>query len=408
MLRKASNLVCGFAYLMVLVVGVTSTLFLVSPILPLIPFHSLRIIRLRRYYCDMLVGLYLEYAAIALLYLGGTKISVYSEDRGILTDRAPLLLCNHRTRVDWMYAGWCYSRMLGSTSSLRFVLKDSLRAAPVFGWVMQIVMCIFLSRNRDNRDSQLGHIRAVINYLLGSGARPCLLLFPEGTDLSPEGVKKSQAYAVANKLEPLNYVMYPRSSGFVTLLNAMKSSGAAMHDITIGYEDYTKGVRTSEVNIFTGEFPKHIHLCVKRFEIDEIPGDTALANRWIKGSFCRKERLLKAFYENDCVPPLEKMPTKGNPKEYYESWPPLVANPQTSSRSFFIVSACNICLIYGFIYLSNVRWLFLALVVVCTVVKGAVNGFDVLELLLHGGMDALANPSGVNMSESSSESKKMK
>ena len=226
MIKRTFNLLRGVAYFFLLVIGVTSTLFLVSPILPLIPFHSLRIIKFRRYYCDILVGLYLNYAAIALLYLGGTKISVYSEERGIFNDRAPLLLCNHRTRVDWMYAGWCYSRMIGSASSLRFILKDSLRAAPIFGWVMQIVMCIFLSRKRENREAQLKHIRGIINYLLGSGSRPSLLLFPEGTDLSPEGVEKSQAFAISNKLQPLNYVMYPQSST-ATLLNAMKTSEAA-------------------------------------------------------------------------------------------------------------------------------------------------------------------------------------
>lgn len=403
---KMLNFLRGFLFFMALVLGVTSTLFLVSPTILLIPFHSLRVIRLRRWYADLLCGLYLDYAATALLYLGGTKIIVYTDDRGIFNDSAPLLLCNHRTRVDWMYAGWCYSKMLSSTSSLRFILKDSLRSFPIFGWVMQIMMCIFLSRKRDNRDAELRHIRGVLNYLLGSGGRPSLLLFPEGTDLAPENVEKSQAFAKAHDMVPLNYVMYPRASGFVTVLNEMKSSGAAVHDITIAYKDYTQGVRTSEVEVFTGEFPKEIHLCVRRFELDDLPGDRALADRWIKGSFLKKERLLKAFYENGCVAPMEKRPTKADPNEYNDSWPAQIANPNLSNRAFFVVIAWNIGLIYGLTFLSSVRYIFMALVVVCTMVKGAVRGFDVLELLLHGGMEALSGSRHATDAASNGETRK--
>ena len=124
------------------------------------------------------------------------------------------------------------------------------------------------------------------------------------------------------------------------------------------------------MNIFSGEFPKHVHLCVNRFEIGEIPGDKALANRWIRGSFLRKERLLKAFYENDFVPPTEKVPTKEDPR-YYQPWPLWFQIPK-----FRLVPSSSYLLgIYALSmasYTSNVRWLFLALVVVCTVVKGDV------------------------------------
>lgn len=408
-MEKAKNFARGFVFLITLILGVTSTLLLVSPTILFIPFHSLRVIRFRRWYSDFLCGLYLDYAATALVYLGGTTITVYTDDRGLFDDSAPLLLCNHRTRVDWMYAGWCYSKMLGSTSALRFILKDSLRAFPVFGWVMQIMMCIFLSRNRANRDAQLSHIRGILNYLLGSGGRPSLLLFPEGTDLAPENVAKSHAYAKTHNMVPLHYVMYPRASGFITVLNEMKSSGAAVHDITIAYEDYTTGVRTSEVEVFSGKFPKSIHLCVRRFKLDDLPSDKALADRWIKGSFLKKERLLKAFYENDCVAPMQKLPTKANPNEYNDSWPAPIENPHLSSRALFIVSAWNVGLVYGLTYLSSVRYYFMALVVVCTIVKGAVNGFDVLELLLHGGMEALSgSSSGAAVSSLNGETKKSK
>ena len=57
----------------------------------------------------------------------------------------------------------------------------------------------------------------------------------------------------------LHYVMHC-ASGFITVLNEMKSSGAAVRDITIAYEDYTTGCALVG-RVFSGKFPKSIHLC---------------------------------------------------------------------------------------------------------------------------------------------------
>jgi lysocardiolipin and lysophospholipid acyltransferase len=384
----------GIVFFVVLFTGVVSIFVALTLNILLIPLHSIRVIKFRRWMCDCMVGLYLDYAASALLYLGGTKVSVYSDEREIFNDKAPLLLSNHRTRVDWMYAGWVYCQMLRSNDKLRFILKDSLRAFPFFGWVMQQMMCIFLSRKRDNREAELSHIQSIVNYLLGSGGRPSLLLFPEGTDLAPEAIVKSHAFAKAHELPELNYVLYPRASGLVTVLSTMKESGAAVHDITIAYEDHIEGKRTSEISVFTGEFPKHIHLCVRRFELADIPVDKNLTDRWIRGSFHKKERLLKAFYENNSQVPTERLPSKDNADDFNDVWPPLLVSPTSSAKSFFIMMTCNAGLVGGIMYLASVRWMLMGLVVVCTVVKGLFNGFDVLELGLHGGMESLSGGGG--------------
>ena len=89
-----------------------------------------------------------------------------------------------------MFAGWCYASIFNLNSSLRVILKDSLRSVPLFGWAMQIMMYIFLSRKRE---IDVPHIKRMFSYLLCTGATPSLLLFPEGTDLSESNKKKSNA-----------------------------------------------------------------------------------------------------------------------------------------------------------------------------------------------------------------------
>ena len=89
-----------------------------------------------------------------------------------------------------MFAGWCYASKFNLNSSLRIILKDSLRSVPLFGWAMQIMMYIFLSRKRE---MDIPHIKRMLSYLLCTGATPTLFLFPEGTDLSESNKKKSNA-----------------------------------------------------------------------------------------------------------------------------------------------------------------------------------------------------------------------
>ena len=84
---------------------------------------------------------YFNFCAAVIYYLCGTKVIIHSVDSLFLADRGILMACNHRTRVDWMYAGWCYTAGLASNACITsMVLKKSLKSVPVFGWCMQLMM----------------------------------------------------------------------------------------------------------------------------------------------------------------------------------------------------------------------------------------------------------------------------
>jgi lysocardiolipin and lysophospholipid acyltransferase len=51
-----------------------------------------------------------------------------------------------------------------------------------------------------------------------------LILFPEGTNLTPETRKKSNAFAAQNNLKPLNHLLHPRTTGFSYIANKMRDS----------------------------------------------------------------------------------------------------------------------------------------------------------------------------------------
>lgn len=85
--------------------------------------------------------LYFHFSAAVIHYLCGTKIIIHSADSLFLADQGVLMACNHRTRVDWMYAGWCYTACMAINASITaMVLKKSLKIVPIFGWCMQLMM----------------------------------------------------------------------------------------------------------------------------------------------------------------------------------------------------------------------------------------------------------------------------
>ena len=46
---------------------------------------------------------------------------------------------------------------------------------------------------------------------------------------------------------------------------------AAVHDLTVAYRDHTDGVRTSDVGVLHGRFPREVHILVERHALDALP-----------------------------------------------------------------------------------------------------------------------------------------
>jgi lysocardiolipin and lysophospholipid acyltransferase len=158
-----------------------------------------------------------------------------------------------------MYVGWCYGSMIGVISNVVIILKDALRTVPIFGWLMQLGLYIFLRRQRD---LDLPHITRMLSYLVSVGSHPSLLLFPEGTDLSESNIAKSNQFAKSAGLPEYQYVLHPKPSGLCVALDFFRNSDTALHDVTLAYEDFSPGKRSTEYDLMTGAdspAPSHHH-----------------------------------------------------------------------------------------------------------------------------------------------------
>ena len=137
-------------------------------------------------------------SAALLEWLAGVKVEVQGDNVRPADERVSILICNHHCRLDWMFL-WCLAARLGCCGRLKIALKAPLKQAPFFGWAMQAFLFLFLSRK--DREADLRRLRRLCAYAAESGP-VCLLLFPEGTDLSPSNIARAPSFLRTPRAAP--------------------------------------------------------------------------------------------------------------------------------------------------------------------------------------------------------------
>ncbi|KAH9496107.1 Lysocardiolipin acyltransferase 1 [Bulinus truncatus] len=281
------NLVYGSMLACMLFLSSTlGTIVMVTPTLPVI-FLSPRLSRLMM---DFLIKLWFLLAVALYELLMGVKIKVHGQPSPRGT--SCLILSNHRTRLDWLFL-MSYLCRFSAINEYRISLKASLKKFPGAGWAMQCAGFLFLNRKWDEDKD---HISNGLHYFSQVKSKPQFLLFPEGTDMCPNAIRRSNAYAEKENLVKYEYVLHPRTTGFIHFVKEMKKGSIidSVLDVTVAYP---KKIIQSELQTLKGEFPEEIHFLVKNYPIDTLPdSDKELAD-WLIKLWGEKEAKLKKFYE---------------------------------------------------------------------------------------------------------------
>ena len=159
---------------------------------------------------------------------------------------------------------------------------------------MQILLYVFLSRNWA---TDKGYLRHLLCYLVVDCKYPLqLVIFPEGTDLSVRHKKKSHDFAAKNGLNKYEYVLHPRTKGFVTCMESLRRGHLkVVTDIDIAY----KGpMLQNERDILKGNWPTEIHVRVQNHPASSLPANSDQLEEWLKETWQNKEERLKYFYSN--------------------------------------------------------------------------------------------------------------
>ncbi|KAJ7197311.1 hypothetical protein O6H91_Y504500 [Diphasiastrum complanatum] len=217
--------------------------------------------------------------------INGTKV-VFAGDRVPDSERV-LLICNHRTEVDWMYL-WNLALRKSRIGYVKYVVKSSVRNAPIFGWAFYVVEFLLLDRKWE-LDEPI--IKSYLSSFQDKRDPLWLIIFPEGTDFTEQKMLKGQQFAEIRGLPKLENVLMPRTRGFIACLSQLHSSLDAVYDLTIGYNYCCPRFID---NLF-GIDPAEVHIHVRRIPINDIPTSEDALSGWLYEAFLKKDKLLTYF-----------------------------------------------------------------------------------------------------------------
>ncbi|GAN10063.1 hypothetical protein MAM1_0317c09598 [Mucor ambiguus] len=135
-----------------------------------------------------------------------------------------------------------------------------------------------------------------------------LVLFPEGTVVSPSTRKRSKDFAELNDMHDNRYTLLPRSTGLRLCTTTLADSIDYIYDFTIGYSgikpnDIPEQVYTIQSVFFFNFYPKQVHVYIRRFKVDSIhTSNEAEFNQWNLDRWKEKDDLMDHFYKHGVFP----------------------------------------------------------------------------------------------------------
>jgi len=220
-------------------------------------------------------------------WISGVRVKI-SGLENIPKGERVLVMSNHPSEADWLYF-WSVSYHLGNLPYHRIILKDLMRYVPGLGWAIDNFDFFYLTRKWQRDEQQL---RFYLDSMVEDNFPVNLLIFPEGTDLTPAKRAKANAYAATKGLPQFNHLIVPRTTGFTTCLSHLRPSLQAVYDYTVAYEG---GVTPTLLSGFCGSFPRTVHIQIRRFDIGDIPTQQAEMESWLMDRYKEKDELLHQF-----------------------------------------------------------------------------------------------------------------
>jgi 1-acyl-sn-glycerol-3-phosphate acyltransferase len=218
-------------------------------------------------------------------HLNGTRFVVTGDD--LPHGENAIVVANHQQMPD-ITTIMDLALVKGRLGDLKWFVKDALKWAPGIGWGMRFLSCPFVKRNWTADRASVEH---TFHALVAERQPMWLVIFAEGTRLTPAKLLRSRAYALREGLYAAEHVLLPRTKGFAAAVGVLRDHVSAVYDLTIGY---VEGVPTLGQYI-TGAV-RRVHLHARRFAIDTLPREEDALALWLRQRFEEKDRLLATYY----------------------------------------------------------------------------------------------------------------
>lgn len=270
-------------------------------------------------------GLVFAMLAGLLEFVAGVKIVVTMDpgDESLEPQNNPfgfsdqiLMICNHRTEVDWLFF-WNLALRYGCHDRIRIMMKAIIRYAPGVGWALLQMNFPFVNRRWATDEER---IRKVVKSYRKYEAGTWLSMFPEGTILEKRTLEKSHEFSMERGEPQWNYVLYPRVRGFELCVEEFDPE--SILDVTIGYPELADGILPSPVRFLfyeyanqtisfptsayfymgvysfqlrciRGQYPKEVHIHLKRYRKASFEASKGDMSQWCVHIPCGILRILR-------------------------------------------------------------------------------------------------------------------
>lgn len=225
-------------------------------------------------------------------HYSGSKVNVCADPEVVKTigDHHGIFLVNHHYEVDWLVT-WVVADAYSQLSRGKVIAKKMLKYVPTVGFSWALNDYIFLDRDWDKDKTTLTESMDV----LASYSKPFwLLLYPEGTRLSPKKLEEGQEFSRQRGLPVLQHQLYPRTKGFARIMETLDTSRVEyVYDITmmINTEEGAKGTIT---NALMGR-KMVADLYVRRIHTKDISKDPEEASKFLVDLCVSKDHLIDSY-----------------------------------------------------------------------------------------------------------------
>jgi 1-acyl-sn-glycerol-3-phosphate acyltransferase len=167
---------------------------------------------------------------------------------------------------------------------------------------------VFMARKWEKDQVRLAHR---LSKLAKATEDPMwLLIFPEGTNLSPNTRPKSVDWAKKQDLTHPKHELLPRSTGLRFCLQNLKTSVHWLYDCTLAYEGvpedgFPQDYYTLRSLYLEGRPPSGVHMHWRKFHVKDIPlagNQKDEFEKWLQDRWYEKDALLDYFYKHGGFP----------------------------------------------------------------------------------------------------------
>ncbi|RDY09437.1 1-acyl-sn-glycerol-3-phosphate acyltransferase 2 [Mucuna pruriens] len=224
----------------------------------------------------------------------GVKVQVFTdrETFRLMGKEHALVISNHRSDIDWL-VGWVLSQRSGCLGSTLAVMKKSSKFLPVIGWSMWFSEYLFLERSWAKDESTL---KSGLQQLRDFPLPFWLALFVEGTRFTQAKLLAAQEYAAAAGLPVPRNVLIPRTKGFVSAVNHMRSFVPAIYDVTVAIPKSSPA--PTMLRLFRGK-SSVVHVHIKRHSMKDLPEEDEAVAQWCRDIFMAKDVLIDKHIAED-------------------------------------------------------------------------------------------------------------